>query len=49
MRKARYILGMAWQSIVANLARSLLMMLGVTIGVAASSPWWRRATGRAPK
>ena len=35
MRKARYILGMAWQSIVANLARSLLMMLGVTIGVAA--------------
>ena len=35
MRKALHILAMAWQSITTQLARSLLMMLGVTIGVAA--------------
>ncbi len=35
MRKALQILAMAWQSITGHLARSLLMMLGVTIGVAA--------------
>jgi len=35
VRKALHILAMAWQSITAHLARSLLMMLGVTIGVAA--------------
>ncbi len=35
MRKALEILGMAWQSITGHILRSLLMMLGVTIGVAA--------------
>jgi putative ABC transport system permease protein len=35
MRRTLQILGMAWQSITGHLLRSLLMMLGVTIGVAA--------------